>query len=346
MAVVKKEDGNEVIDAIPDLEEKCKKMGKPYRFQAQRGHFTYRFHLDKVKYAAWAVENFRVKEVHMAHETADSHHPYEHTHVVLEWACAFQSRSSSRFDWPFPPEGYEHPTVHPNIKAITTMKQLENAYRYLAKEDPACIYLFDKLTNAFSKRVWSCKTLDEALIEIERPNDVLGTIAMFKSKPMRKLPPKGIITNFRPWQECFLAEIEEEPDDRKIIWIYDKKGGAGKSRLALHIKYSGMGWIISGSTFQRDIAHLIRGRLEAEKTMRVIIVDLTRAFENKEVYNLLEMLKMGEMVSGKYDSCEIAWMPGHVAVFANFLPMYNGCSEDRWIIHEVSSSCPEGEGQP
>lgn len=316
-----------------DLEEYCKKEGKVFRFQNQRAHVTYKTHLDKIAYTAWAKDDLKAKDVHMAHETADKHHPYLHTHVILEWNTVFQSRDPRRFDF----EG-----IHPNIKPIVSRKQLENAYRYLTKEDTSCLYLLDILSKAFSKSVWSCKTMQDALETCERPSEVVGTIAMFNNRP--KDPPyRDLIQVLRPWQECLLDELTEEPDDRNIIWIFDPIGNSGKSRLGRHIEDSGMGIAIMGCCNTRDIGLMLKNELDKRANLRIIALDLTRSFHDRDVYNLLEMLKNGQMMSGKYESCRLRWKPGHVVVFANFLPERGRCSEDRWIIHHISGSGPNVE---
>lgn len=296
-----------------------------FRFANQRVHLTYKTHIDKEQYKAWAKENLGAKETHVAHETADKHHPYFHTHIIVEWPKAFQTRSARRFDYG---------ELHPNIKPITNRKQLENAYRYISKEDATCQYLLTKLNTAFAKGVWSCNTLQEALLECQKPSDVLGTIAMFKSKPRDEAPP-DLITEFRPWQIKLLNELSAEPDDRHIIWMFDGKGGAGKSRLGRHIEDSGQGILISGTTGIRDIAYIIKTALERGECMRTVMLDLTRSFQDKDIYNVLEMIKNGRMVSGKYESCRLRWKPGHVVVFANFLPMAGGCSADRWRVRSI-----------
>lgn len=316
-----KKEAEDSLEAVPIKE-------KEFRVQNQRIHITYKTHLNKEKYKAWAKDDLRVKDCHMAHEEADKHHPYKHTHVILKWPSIFQSRNARRFDY----QG-----IHPNLKPITSKRQLKHTYRYLTKEDPECAYLLELSSKAFSKKVWSCKTLQEALEDCEKPSDVLGTKAMFEAKPV-EVPPPDLITKFRKWQLKLMAELDSAPDDRHVIWIYDPVGGGGKSRLARHIKDSGMGIAISGTTAQRDIALVIKNEIQRGTSLRVIMLDLTRSFKDRDIYNVIEMLKNGRMISPKYESCRLRWRPGHVVVFANFLPDPNGCSKDRWLVREIRGS--------
>lgn len=314
----KEKDKDDEIEAKPIKE-------KNFRIQNQRLHLTYKSHIKKDEYKKWAKEELRVKECHMSHEEADKHHPYFHTHVILEWPSVFQTKNCRRFDYG---------DIHPNIKPITSRRQLEHTYRYLAKEDPESAYLLELESKGFSKRVWSCKTLQEALEECTKPADVIGTKAMFEAKPVEPVRP-DTITEFRPWQEKLLAELKKEPDDRHIFWIYDKVGGCGKSRLARHMEDTNMGINISGTTSQRDIALVIKNEKQAGSPLRVITLDLTRSFKDRDIYNTIEMLKNGRMISPKYESCRLRWNPGHIVVFANFLPDPHGCSWDRWWIREI-----------
>lgn len=321
------------LDEAEEVEVEAGEMSSTrFRIQAQRVHLTYKTHLDKKVYEEWIKRKTKAKTVHMAHETADKHHPYAHTHVIVEWETAFQTKDCRRFD-------YED--IHPHIKPIKTKDQLEHTYRYLTKEDPECAYLLEMEHQGFARRTWACKTLQEALETCNRPSDVLGTITMFKNKPRPQLEP-DIIEEFRPWQHKLLVELKGVPDDRHILWVYDPRGGAGKSRLARHIEDTGMGILISGTTSLRDVAFIIKTAIDNGENLGVVVVDLTRSFRDRDIYNLLEMLKNGRMVSPKYESARLRWRPGHVVVFANFLPQHGACSQDRWWIREVS----QGETEP
>jgi len=289
---------------------------------------TYKTQIPKQEYKDWAIENLKAEEIHIAHEIgkSDDECPYPHSHIIIEWNKRFQTTDQRKFDY----KG-----IHPNIKPIVSREQLEHTYIYLAKEDPETKYLLEKQSSSFSKRVWSCKTRQEALSQIEKPGDVIGTLAMFDAKPKDPIKPQ-LITTFRPWQEAFMIEIAEEPDDRHIIWIYDPIGASGKSRLSRHIEDSDMGICITGTIRMPDVALVLKQELETKSTLPLIMVDLTRAFKDREIYNLLECIKNGRMMSGKYVSTRLRWNPGHVCVFANFLPEKGRCTEDRWIIHQIS----------
>lgn len=295
---------------------------KPFRFQGQRVHLTYKTHLAKDVYTDYMKDKVGAAEVHIAHENAHEDTPYEHSHVILEWTKAFQTRDVRRFDFT---------DIHPHIKPITSRQQLEHTYRYLTKEDTTCAYLLEKTTSAFSKRIWSCKSLAEALEHVEGPHEVLGTIAMYNAKP-REEPPARLIEKMRPWQAMVMRDLAMPADDRHIMWVCDPKGGQGKSRLAAHIEDSNMGIVLTGSVSMRDCAHIIKKEIDAGTSLNVIVLDLSRSFADRDVYNLLECLKNGRLTAGKYDSSRLRWKPGHVLVLANFPPELGRFSADRILL--------------
>lgn len=304
------------------------KEAKGFRFQGQRAMLTYREHLDKENYKAWAGLNLKGATAHVAHETSDQEVPYDHTHVILEWEKCFQTRDCRRFDYM---------TIHPNVKPITSREHLMNAYKYLCKQDHECDYLLELRTSAFSRSVWSCKSLTEALGKVERPSDVLGTIMMYKNKPIKEGPMESLESP-RPWQRRLLSLLETEPDDRSIVWILDLEGGAGKSRLCRYLEDRRQAIVLTGLSNPRDIAQILRGRLERRDNPRVIIADLSRSYETRDIYNTLEMLKNGRMDSPKYEGASLRWKSGHVVVMANFHPEREKMTLDRWKIFEVSKN--------
>jgi len=297
---------------------------KSFRFQNSRVLLTYKTHIPKEGVKEWAMRDLGCREVHIAHETGDEEHPYLHSHVIMEWEKAFQTRSERRFDYK---------DIHPHINPIKTRQHLENSYKYLCKEDHTCDYLLSKKTSAFSKRVWDCKTVQEALEGCERPSEVLGTIAMFKMKPREGFVQE--IENFRPWQRLVLNIVRGEPDDRSILWIYDQEGGAGKSILCKYLMTHGMAYCITSFGTIRDLAEIVRTAMEKGWDGRVLTIDLPREAEVKHIYEPLEMLKNGMITAQKYQGETVCWKPGHVVVMANFLPQREKMTQDRWKIIEV-----------
>lgn len=141
----------------------------------------------------------------------------------------------------------------------------------------------------------------------------------------------------KPWQRELRAELEEEPNDRTIVWIWDSVGGAGKSWMATFLG------AVEGATIltvakKADLAHIYSKVLS-----KVVIFDLSRTTapqEGKEhfldgIYSLAEDLKNGRIVSTKYDSHTAYFGVPHVVVFANYPPDMSKWSADRYDVREL-----------
>ena len=92
-----------------------------------------------------------------------------------------------------------------------------------------------------------------------------------------------------------------------------------------------------------DMLHVLGRRIKM--TTKIVVFDITRtrAVENPLlIYEVLEMLKDGQISSGKYDSCVMPVMPMHVVVFSNSAPRIEMMSEDRWNIVEIDAHSPSG----
>ena len=151
--------------------------------------------------------------------------------------------------------------------------------------------------------------------------------------------PKESELELRPWQQALVTELESEPDDRKIIWIYDKDGKIGKSTLAGYLVRNHDAIVLSGS--KNDIIH-------GYDNQRIAIFDYTRSQEagtdqwgNKKnfiSYAAMEEIKNGMGFSPKYNSgMWIRDYNAHVVIFANWLPDKSQLSADRWDIRDMGT---------
>lgn len=139
--------------------------------------------------------------------------------------------------------------------------------------------------------------------------------------------------DFRPWQKELFNIVSKNADDRHIHWIYDEKGGKGKSQFARH-----MG-IIKGTPVLRnmktgDIAsYFIKNNIDITNC---VIFDFPKQTE-KINYNIIETMKDGYIMSGKFEGGCKYFNPPHLIVFSNELPTMNKTlSLDRFIIHEIT----------
>lgn len=134
----------------------------------------------------------------------------------------------------------------------------------------------------------------------------------------------------RGWQK----EIRDHlmcQDDRRICFVIDEKGGAGKSSLAKQLMAEFKCWYTTGGT-QNNLACSYK-----EPDYEVAIFDLSRNPQDKDFhpYTFAEQLKNGLFTSGKYMSCFRKVTPPKVIWFANQDPDRSKLTDDRYCVHIV-----------
>lgn len=143
-----------------------------------------------------------------------------------------------------------------------------------------------------------------------------------------------------PFQEKIISLLNEEPDSRKIIYVYDEKGNSGKSKLAKYLLFKSVDAIL----LPFDSANQIRsGIAKAERGHRIYIVNVPRTLGYNErkyfddIFSVLESLKDGMVSSffyGKFG--QILFDIPHVIVFSNHKVDPSKLSLDRWSPYRIS----------
>jgi hypothetical protein len=115
----------------------------------------------------------------------------------------------------------------------------------------------------------------------------------------------------RIWQEAIIDIVKRPAHNRWIWWIYDEKGGMGKSRLTTHLccEYNA---IELGGRLQ-DIAY-------GYQSQPIVIFDIPRAEKLElllDLYKAAESLKNGRIFSTKYESTQKSFASPHVFFFSN-----------------------------
>jgi hypothetical protein len=134
----------------------------------------------------------------------------------------------------------------------------------------------------------------------------------------------------KPWQQNLYARLRLEPDDRKIFFIVDYDGNAGKSWFghyycALHENAQ---VLLPGK--KADMAYSLN------PLIRVLFVDAPRSKQGEFIqYDFLEDVKNGYVFSPKYESRVKYLEKVHVVVFMNERPDETKLSRDRFEIVEV-----------
>jgi len=143
--------------------------------------------------------------------------------------------------------------------------------------------------------------------------------------------PEMMTHPLNQWQGELNLVLNREPDPRKIIFIVDEKGGAGKTSFASDFycqMHDNAQYLTCGK--KSDMAHALR------TDCRVIFINCSKTQTENLNYELLEQIKDGCVFSGKYNSCMKRFKRPHVVVLMNQMPDMNALVADRYQIIEVS----------
>lgn len=141
----------------------------------------------------------------------------------------------------------------------------------------------------------------------------------------------GLYNNivWKPWQKNILDIIEEEPDNRKMYFIVDKKGNNGKSFLCKYIALTKKCIIADGK--KNDIFNQIKTFDEMDEVPKIVLLDVPRDSENYVSYGAIEQIKNGLIYSGKYEGGQVIFDVPHVFIFSNEHLNYKKFSKDRIV---------------
>lgn len=146
--------------------------------------------------------------------------------------------------------------------------------------------------------------------------------------------PKPVLqegTLLRPWQNQLAHALEGEADDRKVIFVVDEAGSAGKSWFVRwwFTKFPDKTQMLSVGK-RDDLAHAI----ESDKLY--FFFDVPRSQLEYFQYSILEQLKNRIVFSPKYTSrTKILNDVPHVVVFTNEHPDMNKLTADRYKVINI-----------
>lgn len=146
---------------------------------------------------------------------------------------------------------------------------------------------------------------------------------------MPKLKVIGIQQMY-PWQRALANRVEQAPDDRKIIWVWDEKGATGKTAMCRWLAVREGACLLGGDT--KDGLY-VAGEQEA----RTYIFSFPRTNETGVKYDMIESIKDGIYTSTKYEGKMVVRGCPHVICFANYPPYKRALSEDRWEIYHINN---------
>lgn len=135
---------------------------------------------------------------------------------------------------------------------------------------------------------------------------------------------------FKPWQRQLDDLINGPPNNRRVTFVVDPRGGKGKSWLTRY-------WYSKRDDVQRlsigkrdDLAFAI------DSSKRLFVFDIPRGQSEFLQYSVLEQLKDQLVFSPKYQSStKVLPHPPHVIVFMNERPDMTKMTRDRYHIFNL-----------
>lgn len=139
--------------------------------------------------------------------------------------------------------------------------------------------------------------------------------------------PQLVDGALRQWQQHLNDRVNDDPDDRSIIFVVDPEGNNGKSWMTRYwlTKRDGTQFLSVGK--RDDLAYSVN--IESD----LFVFDIPRGSMEFLQYGILEQLKNRLVFSPKYSSVtKILKRTPHVVVFCNEQPDMNKLTEDRYVI--------------
>lgn len=197
----------------------------------------------------------------------------------------------------------------------------------------------------FKKKVRPMSIFKKNNIHWEKTRDINASIS-YCSKPETR--SGNIFTNIKmdeelillkddtlhEWQKNVLKEINNKPNDRKIIVYVDKKGGKGKTQLCKLLCAKHDALCVSGKSGDMKYA-IVKFKEINHFYPKIILFDVPRCNVDYISYEGLEKIKDGLFFCGKYESCQVIMNSPHIYMFMNEDPDTDKCSDDRWDIRNL-----------
>ncbi len=137
----------------------------------------------------------------------------------------------------------------------------------------------------------------------------------------------------KPWEIDILKIIDDVPNDRTIHWFYSVCGGIGKTTFMKYLITQKNAIPLPNKT--NDACHFIAKKMENDDPINICIFDFPRTSLDHINYGIIEKIKDGMIISGKYEGAECIFACPHVICFANEPPNTQTMSEDRWDIKRI-----------
>lgn len=307
-----------------------------FRFQGRRAILTFPEHLGKETVIQAFGDLLPTRAQHnlrILHEKGKS--GYIHTHVIL--LVDRRVKLASQKKW----ERFRKCLGNFDLKTISTDTHFERCLSYHKstvknKSEETSTVIYDTIGDwtpevPYHRRVieflQNAQNWASVLVDPEFSEYISGKLSwaheVYTHARMR--------TNFQfpsgkawDWQQSVIDFVRTPTDNRTIHWVYDPRGGNGKSDLTNYLLANEGAFLVDCGK-AADIAY-------AYDNQPIVVFDLARDTEDYCPYRTMEAFKNGRFFSPKYKSCLKTFDPPHVIVFANYMPKIESLSLDRWNI--------------
>lgn len=145
--------------------------------------------------------------------------------------------------------------------------------------------------------------------------------------------PIKIIEKLRPWQKEIEKICLNPPDDRKIYWYWESKGGIGKTAFIKYMVVKHKVTFASSGKYADLINLVFNSNMDQ---VECILFNIPRANRGNISYAALEAIKDGLICNTKYETGSKVFNPPNMIIFANYPPDEpEEMSADRWSIIQL-----------
>lgn len=149
--------------------------------------------------------------------------------------------------------------------------------------------------------------------------------------------------DLKPWMIQLMKEIRHleytNQQHRKVIWVEDSKGGAGKSRFLKYLCFGDSEWEVEKLPIDKpDRIRMAICKMVQKKNVDIFAFDFTRTRGEdtslKDLFEVVEEIKNGHVVSVMYGNpMSVGFNSPHVIIFTNesLSGYHHYLSADRWV---------------
>ena len=271
----------------------------------------------------------KISKFAACNEFTDEHEfVHSHSHLYVETKEKMLFKDFKKMMW----KDY-------NLKCTDVKRPVNfrEVIRYISKQDKNAIII--NIPTKYTSTGYRARLYAQNHSMVNYADYIPSTVALCDGKVFedgvkeeRELNEKQIIykktehSDLRVLQQQLLDIIKTEDSDRRVFWVYDRKGGTGKSFMCQYLLKSG--GILFPDFNYRDNCYIY-------KIEHLVLFDLARSSIAPVDMRLVEDLKNGYLVSTKYEVRKKIFESPTIIIFSNVLPKNDLLSIDRWYVVEI-----------